>query len=236
MGQRTEIIRNFESNLKDLSNNLQDYLKITLGIGKEFGGPSVYFHKMALIESKRNFLEKSHLDMIYAVMPSWGMHRTGTKAIMVDHFSFLKNIQDNKGEIIQLKEENIKNAINKVNDIVELIKKITVSKSNSQLVASTKVLHHILPNIISPIDREYSITFLKGNKIMTNNNEEEYANIFLKGMFDFLNTHEEKIREYVIEPDEDNINDNNFNTSCTKIFDNLIMAYVKKHKGKIVDK
>ena len=59
---------NFRKNLYDLSKNLNCYLKKTIGIGNEFGGPSVYFHKRALLEHRSNFLGNEHLEMIYAVV------------------------------------------------------------------------------------------------------------------------------------------------------------------------
>ena len=102
--QYRDTIKNFKNNLDDLSKNLDHFLEKTINIGKEFGGPSIYFHKKALLEQKNNFLGENHLNMIYAVMPSWGMHRMGnTGAKMVDYNIFKEEILKNKVEIIELK-------------------------------------------------------------------------------------------------------------------------------------
>jgi len=241
MKQYKKIIKNFKDNLNNISSNLEYFLDKTVNVGIEFGGPSIYFHKKALLEQKNNFLGNNHLNMIYAVMPSWGMHRMGTKgAKMVEYNIFKEEILKNKDEINELKNKNIKNV--NIDNIAKLItEKIHVSKSNSFLVSSSKVLHHILPNIISPIDRNYSIRFMRKNKddwgssSMNINNEEAYALIFIKEMFEFINNNEKLMSKYIIEINENNIYDTNFNTSLTKIFDNLIMVYVKEYKGEIFE-
>ena len=65
---------------------------------------------------------------------------------------------------------------------------------------------------------------------MNHNDEEAYAEIFLLGMRDFLISYSEKLEKRIVD-----INNNNFNTSLTKVFDNLIMTYVKEFNDKIFD-
>jgi len=239
--QYKDIIENFKNNLDDISKNLDYFIEKTTNIGKEFGGPSIYFHKKALLEQKNNFLGKNHLNMIYAVMPSWGMHRMGNKgAKMVDYNIFEEEILRNENEINELKSKNYRNV--DINNIAKLItKKIHISTSKSYLVSSSKVLHHILSNLISPIDRNYTIRFMRknrndwGSNSMNINNEEAYALIFLEEMYNFLNINENKLLKYIVEINENNIYENNFNTSLTKIFDNLIMAYIKEYRGRIFE-
>jgi len=44
-----------------------------------------------------------------------------------------------------------------------------VSTSRTQIVASSKFLHHLLPDLIPPIDRQYTFAFLTGQKTVTSN-------------------------------------------------------------------
>jgi hypothetical protein len=232
-------ISNFRENLDKISNNIEFFLEKTIEVGKSFGGPSVYFHKRALQSQKSDFLGREHLEMIYAVMPSWGMHRMGSRgAKMVDFNTFENEILRNSDLLLKLSSINYRNV--DVNEIVNILtKNIHVSTSNSFLVSSSKVVHHILPNLISPIDRNYSIRFIKnkksnfGNKPININNEEAYCLIFLQGMYDFIDSNENIMSKYLID-----ISDNenyNFNTNITKIFDNLIMVYVKENRGGLFD-
>jgi len=174
-------------------------------------------------------------------MPSWGMHRMGSKgAKMVNFDIFKKEIIKNISEINELKNRNYRN-INIDNIAKFITEKIHVSKSYSYLVSSSKVLHHIIPEIFCPIDRNYSLRFMKynkeywGSKSINVNNEYAYAFIFYTEMYDFLKINEKIMSEYIVEVNQNNINDINFNTSLTKIFDNLIMAYVKEYMGEVFE-
>jgi CRP-like cAMP-binding protein len=40
---------------------------------------------------------------------------------------------------------------------------IRIMASRTSLVGNSKVMHHMLPNIVPPIDREYTLRFLYGN-------------------------------------------------------------------------
>ena len=42
-------------------------------------------------------------------------------------------------------------------------------------MGNSKVLAHLLPNLIPPVDREYTLTFLFRNKQVTNGLNEEWG-------------------------------------------------------------
>jgi hypothetical protein len=83
-------------NEDDLISNLKHCYDLSLAVLKEFGGPSVYFHVQSIKEQESNFLSDRHIEMIYATLASWGMHRMGdpeeTKAKMVEFVDFRKSI------------------------------------------------------------------------------------------------------------------------------------------------
>lgn len=64
-------------NKEDLIQNLRDYYERSLDILHEFGGPSVYFHTQCIREKKQSFLSDRHIELIYATLTAWGMHRMG---------------------------------------------------------------------------------------------------------------------------------------------------------------
>lgn len=221
------VISNFNTNITDLESNLSDYLEKTSEIGKLFGGPSIYFHKEAINEIKINFLEKRHIDMIYAMLPAWGMHRMGeeTKTKIVNYEKFISQINKIKPKLFEYKNKHISEV--SINELLILLTQLHVSISNSFLVSSSKVLHHILPNLFPPIDRQYSIRFMQQKKGYFNNSaiqldyEYEYAEIFLTEMVKFLIKYEDLMKKHLNKV---------FNTSITKIFDNLLMVYVKNNR------
>ena len=245
------IEKNYGDNLEQMKSKLGDYLEIAEVIPILFGGPSIYFHHKALLEANKKFLGTHHLDMIYAVLPSWGMHRMGKTMAKVCSFSNFENSickggnramidklrKISKDELLQ--ESDISDDIS---DIAELIPEIEATISDAHIVSASKTLHHILPHIVPPIDREYSLRFMKQgyksfNKSQINVNkkedEKDFVKIFMTGMKKFFTSKEWKPFNNKIERIEPNPQvdwNGAFNTSLPKIFDNLIVAFVKCHR------
>lgn len=214
-----------DDKLLDLQKNYINYIPYLQDIHNDFGGPSVHFHRRALLEGQKQFLSEIHLELIYATLASWGMHRMGpTKTKMVDFEIFQNSILALKSELEFFKEYRIENISDKHVEIFlklqDLCFSFKVSISNSRIVGNSKVLAHILPHLIPPIDRQYTIRFF--SKTLSNFQGEKEERKF----FDHI------IQRYyqfskIIKDDNLIKVDSNFNTSYPKIMDNLIMVYLK---------
>ena len=44
---------------------------------ESFEGPSLYFSMEALKSCRKDFFGERHIEMVYATLVAWGMHRTG---------------------------------------------------------------------------------------------------------------------------------------------------------------
>lgn len=163
------------NNENALITNINHYYKRSLEMLKEFGGPSIHFHVQSIREQETNFLSDRHIEMIYATLASWGMHRMGdpadTKAKMVDFFDFKQSIVSQRRELQEFvplrmescTQEQYEEYFNKLKDIYCALK---VSISDATIVSHSKTLAHILPNLILPIDRQYTIRFFtEDNKV-----------------------------------------------------------------------
>ena len=192
-----------------------------------FGGPSLHFHKRAL---STHGDEK--IEMVYAMLVSWGMHRMGGGATMNDFAVFKESIKGVEREIIETKKL-IKDGSSIIDNIKEIFNKIKAMKSSKNLVGNSKVLAHYFPSQISPIDGEYTLQFVLGEgrkNIPSSISEYEF----------FIQFHEKII--FSIIKDENFIKkckiwmDNKkyvWDTSMPKIVDNLIigkMYQIKKQK------
>jgi hypothetical protein len=51
---------------------------------------------------------------------------------------------------------------------------IKVMVSGTSLVGNSKVMHHMLPNIVAPIDREYTLRYLRGTTNISNDLDTEW--------------------------------------------------------------
>ncbi len=227
-----------ETNYLALKSDYSTYLDIAKGIGNNFGGPSLYFHQRALDEIERSFLGKTHIEMIYATLASWGMHRMGdTKTKMVDFNKFENSILTHKNILSDLKTLKMEEVSNSnLPEVIEKLRSICfalkTSESNSRIVGNSKTLAHILPNIVPPIDRQYTIRFFSCEPTSFLNAKEG-----IKQPPGIKFSEEETCFTYILEKTHNFINhikvekqiglSGTFNTSYPKIFDNLIMAYVR---------
>ena len=235
-------------NYDDLLENWKRYYEKSKEVYNKFGGPSVYFHLECIKECRGGiFLGNKHLELIYATLVSWGMHRMGnTNSQMVNFNTFTESItkhtdffNDLKGKsLLKLEPKELEDCLKKLENVFT---KLKVSNSkNAIIVANSKVIHHILPNLLLPIDRQYTIRFftrIKDNwfsdksgkyKLVSIPRKEKQYDLFKKIVYksyDFFKNIE--LREF-------EINQDTFNTSYPKILDNLIVAYVRMGKKDLI--
>ena len=217
--------------------NVIVHIKTLMSSPKNFEGPSVYFHQKA-IECARNdkeFLGVRHMEYIYATLVSWGMHRMGTKGAKMQEFDlFRKSIDDNKDAIIALKDmksiQSLKSDyfFNEVLPMLtEICFKIDATKSKAKLVSSSKTLAHILPDLVPPIDRQYTLQFFyetKSHPINDNKHGEDVFKKVMTAMYNFYQNPEN------VKNATGYLNDKGqkFCDSLPKIFDNIIVNYISK--------
>lgn len=139
-----------------------------------FGGPSLYFHLRAL-ETRNAPNAVAHLEYVYATLASWGMHRMGRGGSkMLSFETFRASVAPVKDRILHaqgfapfaMDEERW--AVLK-----EIFHGVHVMASGTMLVGNTKVMHHMMPNIVPPIDRAYTLRFLRGNTNIRNEPDQE---------------------------------------------------------------
>jgi hypothetical protein len=210
---------------KDLVANFGHYLK-EFEHRTVFGGPSVHFHVRAIErrmthETVASALgDQDLLELIYATLASWGMHRMGPKgAKLVEFERFCDGLQQ-QSEILAALEPFAITDLDDVGHVTDMIWRAVssarLSASGTQIVAGTKAFHHLLPDLVPPIDRTYTIRFFHENTLMSRGDEDAFREVYpalvqiSAGAADHLT-----------------VNDRSpMNTSRTKILDNAIVGYV----------
>jgi hypothetical protein len=100
-------------------------------------------------------------------------------------------------------------------------------KSNISLVGNTKVMAHFLPNLIPPVDRQYTLNYLYNKNYIPNNIDKEWnmlKDILLNFFYpiandtDFLELSQSWINEPDLYP---------WDTSTLKTIDNIIIGSKK---------
>ena len=221
-----------EDRVEELCNNFDSYL-VEFDWVSPFTGPSIYFHLKTLERSRSigtsNALEDTcFFEYLYATLASWGMHRMGPKgAKLVDFADFMKTLQSQKDKILDLqglklthiKKEELENAVNKLWNILSNLK---VSSTETQLTAGSKALHHLLSDLMPPIDREHTLRFVYGYNPTYGSEEQRFKKTF--PLFWKIGYNEKSaVLQWV---------GKGFHTSETKVIDNAIVGYVKTRMKK----
>jgi hypothetical protein len=210
---------------EDLATNFSQYLG-EFERRSVFGGPSVHFHVRAIErrrthENVRSALADTELlELVYAMLASWGMHRMGPKgAKVVDFDNFSEGIR-RQVEILEELEPLLITDLDDRNAVADKIWRAVsgarLSASATQVVAGTKALHHLLPDLIPPVDREYTIRFFHENKMMTMGDEAAFKEVY-PALAEIASRAGDNLRVNSRSP---------MNTSSTKILDNAIIGYV----------
>jgi hypothetical protein len=158
-----------------------------------FGGPSVYFHTECLRAAMEVFLSKRHIEMLYATLAAWGMHRMGdsdtTKTRLTDweqfHGSILgeaDGLQLFRGfNLLKMSESDYSDAVLRLRPIYE---RFELSVSDAAVVVNAKAFHHLFPEFIPPIDRQYTIRFFTQAPERWRNAEGKFRVVTLPGGMD----------------------------------------------------
>ena len=126
-----------------------------------------------------------------------------------------------KKNILTISEEELPKIIQVLWKILENIK---ASISAVKLVANSKTLHHILPEIMPPIDRQYTLQFFRNSK------EIKYEQKIFREIYPLF--HYIGLKNKVV---IQSLLGTGFHTSETKIIDNALVGYILTGKKKFVE-
>jgi hypothetical protein len=209
--------------LNDLDAAHESYYRAEL-----FGGPSPYFHIQSLMAAREPNFER-FTNHSYAVLASWGMHRMGPSGSKMREFAEYRasleavwpNAMALKGKTPEVLSTSDWDALKAI------FCGIRCMASGTSLVGNSKVMAHLLPQLIPPIDREYTLKFLFRNGQIINGLEGEWNKLaqILKEFFYPLERYcafQSKASVWRTQTDRFK-----WDTSNLKILDNLLIGVVK---------
>jgi hypothetical protein len=153
---------------------------------KAFPGPSLYFHQRAIDRRRRHstvadlMSDDRFFEYVYAVLPAWGMHRMGKQAAKVGDFdAMVESFRSCETAIASLWDLHISRVSEaSVDDVAakvwSVLGSLRVSTSATRIVAGSKALHHVLPDLVPPIDRQYTFQFFTGQKAVNSGDERAF--------------------------------------------------------------
>jgi len=221
-----------EKRLDELCDDIEKWVTIANQDGMT-DSPDRHFHirtmdRLRDIGLAGVFKDALFFDYLYATLISWGMNRGKKENRLCGFEGFMNSICSYREEIIKLSSQSLA-ALNSadsglVNDVAgnlwELLTDISSSLSarESKLVLGTKTLHHLLPDLVPPIDNVFTLGFFP----YSGGSERIFKQVFIDYLYVYENEHAliEKL-----------IRTNPLNSCITKTIDNAIIGY-HKSKGK----
>jgi hypothetical protein len=218
--------------VSDLSANIGPYLK-TYQTAEPFGGPSWYFHRRALDRRFQHgrastlFEDDLFFDYLYATLTAWGLHRMGPGNTKLRDLQVLRGSLREQAASIQrlwdtrmtrVEESDRHNVAIQVWDVLAALR---VSIADARIVAGSKALHHVLPNLVPPIDRHYTFNFFYGRTSLSISEDVAFIEMY-GGLLQMAGANADRIEASVGE---------GWNTSISKVLDNAVVGYILSHEA-----
>lgn len=226
-----------------LESLIGDFSRFVQGFdaSRQFGGPSVFFHVKTIQALARHptavdaLEDDLFFDYLYATLASWGLHRMGpgnTKLAEIDELKASFRAQASAiARVQQFRIERLgPDDMAKVAEAAwAIIANLRVGIGETVLVANSKALHHLLPDLVPPIDRNYTLRFFVGRRHIYRGRD---AELLFRAIYPLF--HEIAVRcageihEVLAKPLQ------GMNTSVTKVIDNAILGFMVRGSPRLL--
>jgi hypothetical protein len=196
-----------------------------------FTGPSLYFHLKTIQmlhdhgTSAKALQDDTFLESVYATLTAWGMHRMGPRGAKLAEFDqFRASFRAQAEHIAQVQNlclGKVKPAhVDKlVQYLWDIISRLRAGIGKTKIVAGSKALHHLLPDLVPPIDRQYTTRFFYSHTTYNQGDKKAFLEMF-PCFHRIAVSCKDEIEQRL---------GTGMNTSFTKVIDNAIVGYVLEH-------
>ena len=190
--------------------------------------PGQYLYNLLL--EKRIVLDifsDEYLELVYTTLISWNMNARGAKLSEIGKFK--ETIRKNREIITKL--ESYKLALIRDKDKEEVISmlrylffNLNLTERKSKLVTFSKTLHFLVPELVVPIDRKYTLDFFYSNRQMPLSKNQLEAD---KKQFQIFEELFDKFIELSKKYELSSYLDKVWHIVPTKVIDNAIIGFGK---------
>jgi hypothetical protein len=190
-------------------------------VKKEFRhGDASWFLYREMVRERWNYSSEDQIERLYAVLSSWGMNSRGAKLAPFEKLlDSIKKSAMTLNTLAKFRIEEVESfeSPTLLGPLKSLFGSLAiVQKVKPKFVGFSKAIHFLLPDLVAPMDRQYTIRFFRGYSTALPKQEELQFDLFVKIMEDyrvFVTDH--KLEKYL---------DDRWNLSLPKICDNIIIG------------
>jgi len=210
----------------DSKQTFQHYIDLTnQTFREESDSKSCYLRLMAKYCEAKNykdlFADDSYMRLAYRTLEEWNMNQRGARLVDLSEFkqSILQN-EDSLEELSKYRLELVKwgELLRTVFPLLKpLFNDMRIMNSGARIVGVSKALHFLLPNLVMPIDRTYTLNFFYLGSGYSQNPEKEFR--YFKEVFE---EYVKVVQDLGLSAqDVDHIG---WNTSIPKMIDNALIG------------
>ncbi len=181
------------------------------------------YHELNKKRDKLDIFSDDYIELIYVTLSSWNMN---TRAAELAEFNAFKRLlRKNKKLILSLGKYRIEKLTEaETEKVLGVLEQLFYNLKDlcyqrAKVVTFSKCLHFLLPNLIVPVDRAYTLAFFGKYDIPTESPKqfELYKNLFLA----FVElSHKYDLSKYL---------KNRWNENIPKVLDNIVIGYEMRH-------
>ena len=162
------------------------------------------------------------LNSLWNTLDQWGMN--SRKAELQSKPTFRCSLRSNVEKLVEFESKRVADIDDDLaSKLWCVIVTLKLARSDAQIVTGAKALHHVFPNLLPPIDARHIGRFFKYPSFSANNQEAAFREIVSQYA---------KIANFLDDNGFDwkgHIGRTDMATSESKLIDNAIIGYVKKH-------
>jgi hypothetical protein len=119
--------------------------------------------RMALGTGQKAAVDQNFCQSLYQTLQAWGIGQRASKLVPYETFvQEMQSLASEIGEFDGLQIDSPESAVRKTaSRLWSLINSLRIVENKAKMVAGSKALHHLLPDLIAPIDREYTRRFFR---------------------------------------------------------------------------
>lgn len=162
--------------------------------------------------------DEQFISLLHGTLQAWGIGRRASRLAPLD--AFAECLLDRSEDIGRLDGLSLEEAGTDVMDVVEvvdrLISELPIVDNRARIVAGTKTLHHLVPDLLPPMDRAWTGAFFGWGVLDPQNHQRE-----------ILEEAMSLLRSVALQVTPSRLVGDGWRTSSTKILDNGLIGFCK---------